>query len=160
MRSDIRCAFAFMKPNEFSFQGKFDAARFCENESVWSGSLGGSELSRVAQAGHIEAPFVAAIRGDVGAYGKLHLVVNVNGSVTLECQRCLKDYKEFIDQTSSLWIAKNEREAVEIEAFCDQDDDVILSSEIENALQLFEDEILLAIPFAPQCGDAICAADA
>ena len=84
------------------------------------------------------------------------LEIRLDGSVPLECQRCLQAFAWPVAQVITLLLARDEREL----ALLDEGDDaheVILASEPQNALTLIEDEVLLALPFAPRCERPECA---
>lgn len=100
-----------------------------------------------------------AITWSVGASvdntGRRLLEVRAQGSVMLECQRCLKSFVWPVD-------ISNQVEVVSDEADLEDDDDVagpdrILCVGRLDALGLVEDELILSIPYVPMhevCPDA------
>ena len=83
---------------------------------------------------------------------------SLHGSVPLECQRCLQPFAWPVEQRTTLLLARDEREL----AVLDADDDtleVILADAPQDALTLIEDEVLLALPFAPRCERPGCAGE-
>ena len=74
-----------------------------------------------------------------------------NGTLTLECQRCLGPLKFPIVVRSELLLAESEHD---IET-ADDDIDRVLAGKAMDVCQLIEDEVLLALPVAPRherCG--------
>lgn len=71
----------------------------------------------------------------------------VKAELSLECQRCLKPYWQPVDSEFTLALVQSDAEAdavsEDIEAYVVEDDDLDLS-------QLFEDELMLALPSIPR----------
>ena len=95
------------------------------------------------------------ITGTTDRSGRPALEIELRGSVPLECQRCLQAFAWNVEQDTTLLLARNEREL----AVLDERDDtheVILAAAPLEAQTLIEDEVLLALPFAPRCERREC----
>ena len=88
---------------------------------------------------------------DVGGKAKLHLTLT--GKVGVPCQRCLEPI------SSEFFLVKDESEIPSEEEDIEDHDYIIADAEM-NVLQLVEDEILLALPFAPKHEIKDCAVKA
>ncbi|MEB0138591.1 MULTISPECIES: YceD family protein [unclassified Undibacterium] len=134
-----------------------DAFTFCRLEEQRSGSLPIADLPRVAveSVGAEGAGLTWSLSGGKDKLDHAKLVLAVNGSVQLMCQRCLTPFALEIDSESILILAKNEASADEIDALLDDDEvDVVVGSKSFDVIALIEDEVLLAIPQSPK--HAVC----
>ncbi|SDC12968.1 uncharacterized protein SAMN05216345_101635 [Cupriavidus sp. YR651] len=86
---------------------------------------------------------------------RMFLDVTVNGRVWLDCQRCLQVYPEPIATKMRFEVMMSE-EAADEAPMDDDELDVIVGSKKFSALDLIEDEVLLALPSAPK--HAVCPA--
>ena len=66
----------------------------------------------------------------------------------LTCQRCLEDFEWPIDQRTEVLLARDERELAVLDA--DNSAEVVLAGMPVEPLTLVEDELVLALPFAPR----------
>ncbi|WP_454764475.1 DUF177 domain-containing protein [Cupriavidus campinensis] len=80
---------------------------------------------------------------------RLFLDVTVEGRVWLDCQRCLQVYPEPIDTSMRFEVMASE-EAADAAPMDDDELDVIVGAKAFSALELIEDEVLLALPSAPK----------
>lgn len=125
-----------------------DAFEFCRLRERRNGTLAISALTRL----HKESPSEArhlnwSLVGGTNHVGHAQLVLDVEGMISLTCQRCLTPVDFSLASESILVLAKTEEEADEIEALLADDDvDVIAVSKKINIAELIEDEALLAIP--------------
>ncbi|MFZ6657868.1 YceD family protein [Undibacterium sp. TJN19] len=133
-----------------------DAFTFSRLEEQRSGSLLVADLPRLsAESANTDGALDWSLTGGKDASGHAQLVLTVDGSVQLMCQRCLTPFAFDIDSESVLILAKDEENADEIEAFLDNDEiDVVVGSKTFNIMDLIEDEALLAIPQSPK--HAVC----
>jgi uncharacterized protein len=74
---------------------------------------------------------------------------------TLNCQRCLADFEWPIEQRTELLLARSEDELAALDA--DSDSEVVLAGSPIDPLALVEDELVLALPFAPMHREGACA---
>jgi uncharacterized protein len=141
-------------------RGSFDAFDLALRRATLAGT---TEVASMPRAADRLAPEGGAtdvawrITGTADALGRPALEIRLDGRVPLECQRCLQPFAWPVEQRTSLLLARNEREL----AVLDADDDgheVILANAPLDAMTLIEDEMLLALPFAPQCERKACAA--
>ena len=96
------------------------------------------------------------ITGTVDGRGRPALDIRLDGAVPLECQRCLQTFAWPVAQGTTLLLARDERELAAID---DGEDvhEVILAAAPQETMTLIEDEVLLALPFAPRCARPECA---
>jgi len=78
----------------------------------------------------------------------------LKGAVTLVCQRCLADLEWPIDQATDVLLARNEGELAALDA--DSSLEVVLAQGPVDSIALVEDELVLALPFAPRHADGEC----
>ena len=75
-------------------------------------------------------------------------VVSAVGSVGLICQSCGADFDLPVDSASTIYVA---HDAVELASWEDEAFECVEGNEKTSALELVEDELLLAVPFIPRC---------
>jgi uncharacterized protein len=129
-----------------------DAFRFAEGGDALSGRLDCDALPRLADECLEDfQPFEARIAGVHSPRGKLGLEVWLQGSVRVECQRCLKPLDLELAPHAGFELSRSEAEADVQSAGLDEDEvwDAVVGSERFDLRQLCEDELLLAVPFAP-----------
>jgi len=136
--------------------GSFDAFDMASRGLELSGSVEATELSRVADD-LAEGPATVAwqITGTTDALGRPALVVDLDGVVTLECQRCLRDFAWPVAQRTVLLLARDEREQARLDE--DDEHEVVVGAAPLDPRVLVEDELLLTLPFAPHCERVDCA---
>ncbi|MDR0587883.1 MAG: DUF177 domain-containing protein [Burkholderiales bacterium] len=102
-------------------------------------------------------PLSWAIRGTKDALGRPALEISVDGVFPLTCQRCLGRLDWTIKQTTTVLIASSETELAALDDASEME--VVLCAGGIDAAALIEDELLLALPFAPMHEemDAQCA---
>ena len=110
------------------------------------GTLDPSRLPRLGEMRCATAGLSYELRGETDAEGRGWLHVLANGTLTLECQRCLGPLKFPIVVRSELLLAESEHD---IET-ADDDIDRVLAGKAMDVCQLIEDEVLLALPMAPR----------
>ena len=127
----------------------FDFGRLKEKRE---GAVPVAEFARLAQECVDTSGMVHwTLTGGTHESGHLQLVMRVNGTVMLMCQRCLKPFPFSIASESVLVLAHDEAQADQIEAMLDDDSlDVIVGTKALDVADLVEDEALLAIPQAPK----------
>jgi uncharacterized protein len=112
-------------------------------------------LPQVADAlapGDAPVPLRWRIAGAADAAGRPALTIELQGALPLVCQRCLAPFAWPLAQTTRVLLA---RDAAELAALDEAvDDEVLLGSAKVGAQTLVEDELILAMPFAPVHPDA------
>jgi uncharacterized protein len=137
--------------------GAFDAFDLVRRQATIAGTADVASMpramDRLAEGGAAKVSW--RIAGTTDGSGRPALAIELRGSVPLECQRCLQDFAWGVAQDTMLLLARSEREL----AMLDEGDDtheVILAAAPLDAPTLIEDEVLLALPFAPRCERPEC----
>lgn len=134
---------------------RFDPFRLARERAVAEGSVDPRRFPRTADL-LSEGP--ASIRwridGTADASGRPALCIELKGAVTLTCQRCLVDFEWPIDQRTEVLLAREEREMAVLDA--ESGSEVVQVSGPVDPLTLVEDELVLALPFAPRHPDGAC----
>ena len=135
--------------------GRLDALRLARERDTVEGSVDAHALPRVVDL-LSEGPAAIAwrIEGTADASGRAALRIALKGAVTLECQRCLGDFEWPIDQATDVLLARDEAELAALDA--DSSLEVVLAAGAIDPLALVEDELVLALPFAPRHPDGAC----
>jgi uncharacterized protein len=135
----------------------FDAWDLAARRAALEGAVSADGLPKVVDRLAGDGPGAQVrwrIEGAADAVGRPALAVTLEGKVPLECQRCLRTFEWPVRQQTLLLLARDERELARL----DEDDlhEVVLAAEALDPLPLVEDELLLTLPFAPQCGRGDC----
>ncbi|HET9765140.1 MAG TPA: YceD family protein [Casimicrobiaceae bacterium] len=88
------------------------------------------------------------IEGAADVSERPSLRIALKGAVPLVCQRCLADFESPIDQDTEVLLARDEAELAMLDA--DSRLEVVLADGPVDPLALVEDELVLALPFAPR----------
>ena len=72
----------------------------------------------------------------------------------LTCQRCLGDFEWPVGQRTDVLLARDDRELAALDG--DSDAEVVLAGKPVEPLALVEDELVLALPFAPRHPEGAC----
>lgn len=133
---------------------RFDAIRLARERNVIEGSVDPNALSRIAE--QLTGPGSVAwrVEGTSDPAGRPALRIGLRGSVTLECQRCLDDFAWLVDVTTEVLLARDDAELAALDA--DSSLEVVLAEGPLDPLALVEDELVLALPFAPRHPDEAC----
>jgi uncharacterized protein len=127
-----------------------DAFHFAESGNVLEGRLESAELPRLAELAVTPLqPFEARVTGLRSPRGKVGLEVRLSGRITVACQRCLKGLELALESRAGFELERSEAQADA--AGLDEDEvwDAVMGSDRFDLIALCEDELLLAIPFAP-----------
>jgi uncharacterized protein len=140
-------------------RGAFDAYDLAHRQGTYSGTVDVAKLGRAVdrlapEGGSADVSW--RITGTTDAMGRPALEIRLDGSVPLECQRCLQPFAWPVAQCTTLLLARDERELAVLDAE-DDEHEVLLADAPQDALTLIEDEVLLVLPFAPRCDRAACA---
>ena len=139
--------------------GSFDAFDVALRRATLAGTV---EVAKMERAVDRLAPEGGAsdvswrITGTTDAMGRPALEIRLDGSVPLECQRCLQPFAWPVAQCTTLLLARDERELAVLDAE-DDEHEVLLANAPQDAMTLIEDEVLLVLPFAPRCERVACA---
>ena len=94
------------------------------------------------------------LSGQRDAQGRAALWLRIRGALQLACQRCLGAMELPVDIDSRLVLAGSQHE-IDAEPLTAESSDRVLASKSLLVRDLIEDELLLAVPYAPrhaQCG--------
>lgn len=98
-------------------------------------------------------------QGSMGRSGARILALEIDGTITLICQRCLESLTHTLSIRSRFHVAADEEAAAAAASDTDNDDfDVIVGSENFNLDTLIEDEVILSLPISPR--HVVCPNDA
>jgi len=95
------------------------------------------------------------IRGGRDERGQCQLMLRVTGELVLQCQRCLGEMKQPVDLENILLLDAPGESAGEVEIDPALPDSIEASTQLD-VLQLVEEEILLALPYAPRHDEQMC----
>lgn len=125
-----------------------DMARLSERRETIQRSLGAAELPRLQkESGSPLGPVAVEVTGVQTPRGRPGSKMALQGAVERVCQRCLQGVDVKLDVKCAVeWV----RSDAELDA-ADQEDewDAMLLTDMVDLLPLVEDELLLAIPYAP-----------
>jgi uncharacterized protein len=125
-----------------------DLFEFARHAEQASGTVAVSELTRV-DTPHRDGELEWSARGSMrGRHGTPRLDIEIDGAVTLTCQRCLQPMIEPVHIASRFLIANGEDEADALDQ--DDDYDVVIGSTAFDLVALVEDEVILALAIAPR----------
>ena len=134
-----------------------DSVDFARHGKEIRGEIAVSELSRVADMlAKSDGLLTYIVRGYREGDSDM-LGVSLQGTCTLRCQRCLGELEYPVSLDSKLLLLPAEK-LDETEE--DDDVDAIEAVSRLDVLALIEDELLLALPFAPRHPEGKCAASA
>jgi len=124
-----------------------DGLAFARTAGVLKGRLDLESLPRLAQSGCSGAVLDFVLTGDINERGKPELRLAVDGSVRLECQRCLGNVDLPLRLEARLELVSGE---AEILAADDDDIERVVAGRDMSVAVLVEDEVILALPMVPK----------
>jgi uncharacterized protein len=130
-----------------------DGLAFARNAAVLKGRLGMESMPRLVQSGCSGSVLDFVLTGEINERGKSGLKLAVDGSVRLQCQRCLGSLDLPLHLETELEFASSEAEIMA----ADDDIERVVAGREMNVAALVEDEVLLALPMVPrheQCSAA------
>jgi uncharacterized metal-binding protein YceD (DUF177 family) len=131
------------------------AAQFSRNGYAISGTLNAELLARSTEDGtEVREAHGAIAALQASASERAGFVVSVQGRLGLTCQSCGAAFELPVDSRSTIYVAKD---AAELDAWEEESFESLEANEKTSALDLVEDELLLAIPYVPRCEK--CSAD-
>lgn len=138
--------------------GRFDAMRLARERGAVEGSVDAHELPRVADLlSEGPASIEWRIEGTADPSGRPALRITLKGAVTVVCQRCLAGFAWPVDQATEVLIARDEGELAALDA--DSSLEVVLAQGPMDPRALVEDELVLALPFAPRHAGDECGSE-
>lgn len=136
---------------------RLDIRSFAQDAAQLSGSLSLSKLERLAQDLYrVEADFASktlqwAARGSsvpiTGGAAQSWLHLEVSLQAPMQCQRCMSEVVLPVQIARDFRFVKNEEEANAQDD--DAEEELLVTSKQFDLLELIEDEIIMALPFAP-----------
>ena len=136
--------------------GTFDAHRLARERESVHGSFDAAASERLYDwLAPGEAPIKWNIAGTTDALGRPAIAIELDGTVPLECQRCLAPMEWPVRQRTVALLASSEAEGDALDA--GSDEEVLVAAEPLDALMLVEDELLLSLPYAPTHAEGECA---
>jgi len=129
---------------------RFDAFKLARRAGSLAGSIDARELPYVAETlapGDDPVPIAWTIEGRKSAEGRPSLAIDIEGSAPLVCQRCLNRLDWPVEQATEVLLAGDERELAALDDA--SEGEVILADGPLDPAELVEDELVLALPFAP-----------
>ena len=133
-----------------------DGLAFARSAGVLKGRIGMDSMPRLAQSGCSGALLDFILTGEINGRGKPELKLAVDGSVRLECQRCLGNVDLPLVFETRLELAASEAELVA----ADDDIDRVVAGRDMSVAVLGEDEVILSLPMVPKHAQCVAAADA
>lgn len=122
------------------------AAAGATQQGVWAvGDLPRLRDMLASDAGEIRYE----IDGTRDARGRPALRVKLNGALQLRCQRCLEPMRFDVDTDETLVLAATQAE-IDAEPDDVESPDRVLATEQMAVRDLLEDELILALPYAPR----------
>jgi uncharacterized protein len=97
---------------------------------------------------------VYCLRGRVGPLGEAQIVLEVDGVLSLRCQRCLERIDHPVRIRSLLELVGEKEEPTQEEIEDDSKDFLVAQKELDVGA-LIEDEIILDLPVAPRHDDCV-----
>lgn len=125
--------------------GVINGLEFARAGATRSGVLRLAQLPRLAEVGCRSAELRYAVRGGTSGQGKPVVLVEAEGTLELECQRCLEPLRMPFEVSSELELAESQ-EAIDT---ADDDVDRVLATRSMSVVDLVEDEVILALPMVP-----------
>lgn len=137
-------------------QQPIDALRFARTGGEFAGSISIEALPRLVDLLRERVGEVGyTLAGGIDARGRPSIVVAVHGTFVLTCQRCLGPLEYRMDTASTLLLAAADDEMPD-PADEEEEADWIDGREPLEIQDLVEQEIVLALPFAPLHDEGRC----
>ncbi|MGG4604466.1 YceD family protein [Paenalcaligenes sp. Me131] len=128
-----------------------DTFTFTQQHETRTGQIAAEKLARaieglVPQRGQV---FNWSASGGVDTTERRFIRLSVNGSMFLQCQRCLQDYECPVVVDTLFEVVNTEAELDEGEDDVETPDRVLASLNLD-LFGLIEDEVILALPYIPR----------
>ena len=136
-----------------SHQPVIDGFEFASAGATQRGSMPLSGFPRLRDLLASDAGEVAyEVKGLRDARGRLSLRVRVRGALLLRCQRCLEAMRFEVGEEEMLVLAATQEE-IDSDPADPQAPDRVLAGKEMALRELIEDELILALPYAPRHQD-------
>lgn len=136
-----------------------DGLEFARSGNHLSGQFEIGSLERLGDSLHsAEGAVEYSIQGGQNPKGRPMLHLTVKGRLSLACQRCLGALEFPLDIRSDLLLLQDQLEYADIVDDGDESVDAIVANTRMNVAALVEDEIILALPYAPRHPEGQCRA--
>jgi DUF177 domain-containing protein len=89
------------------------------------------------------------LRGARDVQGRSCLELRIAGTLRLTCRRCLEAVTVELCEDATLWLARTQAE-IDAQSLATEGTDSIVASDAMAVRDLVEDELLLALPYAPR----------
>lgn len=129
-----------------------DPWQFARTNGERKGSLEIGALPRLAEAvlgGGAGDTIAASAHGSRGEDGKLYIDLAIDGTLALECQRCLEAVEHAVSLKARFQLCPEDAAIPDEELANDRFDALPAGSSLDLA-GLIEDEVLLGLPLAPR----------
>lgn len=134
-----------------------DGLEFARSGKHLSGHFEIGSLERLGDSLYsAEGAVDYSIQGRQNPKGRPMLHLTVKGTLSLACQRCLGALEFPVDIRSDLLLLRDESEYADIVDDEDDSVDAIVATVGMNVAALVEDEIILALPYAPRHAEGQC----
>jgi hypothetical protein len=125
------------------------AAQFARSGYAIGGPIDSSLLSRMTEDGTSVAQAFGAIEALLNSdKSRPGFTVTAKGQLGLTCQSCAAGFTWPVEAMTTIYVA---RDTAELDAWEDESFESVEANEKTSALELVEDELLLAIPYVPRC---------
>ena len=127
-----------------------DSLAFAREGGLLQGELPAASLTRVldlldVSTGHLGYP----VQGQMGPRNRPQLMLQLDGVLSVCCQRCLEGIDYPVRVRSLLELVKDEEELTQEEIEDDSKDFLTAQKELD-VVELIEDEVILDLPPAPR----------
>jgi DUF177 domain-containing protein len=127
-----------------------DGFEFAVAGGSMRGAWAAGEFPRLRNLLHDDAGTVEyELRGARDIQGRPCLALRVGGSLRLTCRRCLEAVSVPLCEDATLWLARTQAE-IDAQPLALAGSDGIVASGAMAVRDLVEDELLLALPYAPR----------
>jgi uncharacterized protein len=127
-----------------------DGFEFAAAGASVRGAWRAGEFSRLRELLHDDAGSVECeLRGRRDAHGRHWLELTVSATLRLTCRRCLEALEVPLHDEVTLWLAGSQAE-LDAQPLSAEGPDGIVASKEMPVKDLVEDQLLLALPYAPQ----------
>ena len=92
------------------------------------------------------------LRGSIDVHGRHRLALQLTGTLRLTCRRCLEAVDVPVREQTVLWLARSQAE-IDSQPLAAEGDDRVVASREMAVRDMVEDELLLALPYAPRHED-------
>jgi len=135
------------QPPRFPMIDGFD---FAEAGGSMRGTWAAGEFPRLRALLHDDAGSVEyELRGARDALGRHNLDLRVAASLRLTCRRCLEAVGAEVREDARLWLARSQSE-IDAQPLTAEGPDGIVGAKDMAVRDLVEDQLLLALPYAPR----------